>query len=119
MSEGRQPGGGAPADQPLVIIVPHRLGREEAKRRIDAGIARVRPEIAAFVNNLIYGWEADTLVFNGQAMWLAVGGRIEVLDDAARIEIDLPWLMRLLGGTISKQVRERAVVMLEKPPGHT
>jgi Putative polyhydroxyalkanoic acid system protein (PHA_gran_rgn) len=117
MSEGRQPGGGAAAGQPLVIIVPHRLGCAEAKRRIDAGIARVRPEIAAF--DLNYSWQADTLRFEGHAMWLAVGGRIEVLDDAARIEIDLPWLMRLLGDTICRRVRERAVVMLEKPPGKT
>jgi len=37
--------------------------------------------------------------------------------DAVRIEIDLPWLMNLLGDTISRQVRDRGIALLEKPPG--
>ena len=49
-------------------------------------------------------------------MWQTISGRIEVLDDAVRIEIDLPWMMRLLGDTIVKQVRGRGLAMLEKPP---
>jgi len=40
-----------------------------------------------------------------------------VLDDVVRIEIDLPWIMRLLRDTITKQVRGRGVLLLEKPPG--
>jgi len=34
-----------------------------------------------------------------------------------RVEIDLPWIMRLLGDTVAKQVRGRGVALLEKPPG--
>ncbi len=33
-------------------------------------------------------------------MWQTITGAIEVLDDAVRIEIDLPWMMRLLGETV-------------------
>jgi hypothetical protein len=117
MTAGWSTGTGGPAPQPLVIVVPHRLGRQEAKRRLDAGIARLRPELGAFVSALNYGWQADTLNFNAQPMWLTIGGRIVVQDDTVRIEIDLPWLMRLLGDTIQKQVSERATLMLEKPPG--
>ena len=40
-----------------------------------------------------------------------------VLDDVVRVEIDLPWIMRLLGDTVAKQVRGRGVALLEKPPG--
>lgn len=117
MTAGWQTGDGRPTPQPLVIVVPHRLGRQEAKRRLEAGVARLRPELGAFVSSLDYGWQADTLNFNAQAMWVTFTGRIEVSDDAARIEIDLPWLMRLLAETIRKQVSERATLMLEKPPG--
>ena len=117
MTSGGSTGTGGPAPQPLVIVVPHRLGRQEAKRRLDAGIARLRPELSAFVSGLDYGWQADTLNFNARAMWLAISGRIEVQDETVRIEIDLPWLMRLLADTIRKQVSERATLMLEKSPG--
>jgi hypothetical protein len=100
---------------PLVVSIPHRLGRQEAKRRVDAGINRLGPELGAIVGGLDYSWNADTLNFRAAAMWQTITGRIEVLDDAVRVEIDLPWMMRLLGDTITKRVRGRALAMLEKP----
>jgi Putative polyhydroxyalkanoic acid system protein (PHA_gran_rgn) len=101
--------------QPLILSIPHRLGRQEAKRRVDAGVGRLGPELGAVVGGLDYSWNADTLNFRAAAMWQTITGRIEVLDDAVRVEIDLPWLMRLLGDTITKRVRGRALAMLEKP----
>ena len=38
-----------------------------------------------------------------------------MLDDAVDIEIDLPWMLRVLAGTARKQARERTLLMLEKP----
>jgi len=101
--------------QPLVVSIPHKLGRQEAKRRVDAGVSRLGPELGAIVGGLDYSWNADTLNFRAAAMWQTITGRIEVLDDTVRVEIDLPWMMRLLGDTITKRVRGRALAMLEKP----
>ena len=98
--------------QPLIVSIPHKLGRQEAKRRLDSGVSRIGPELAGLVSTLDHSWEEDTLNFRAVAMWQTISGRIEVLDDAVRIEIDLPWMMRLL-----KRVRGRGVAMLEKPPG--
>jgi Putative polyhydroxyalkanoic acid system protein (PHA_gran_rgn) len=103
--------------QPLIVSIPHRLGRQEAKRRVDSGIGRLRPELGVFVSALDYSWDEDTLNFNAAAMWQTITGRIEVLDDALLIEIDLPWMMQLLADTIAKQVRGRGIALLEKPPG--
>jgi hypothetical protein len=69
------------------------------------------------VSTFDYSWDQDRLNFRAVAMWQAITGAIEVLDDVVRIEIDLPWMMRLLGETIMKQVRGRGLAMLEKPPG--
>ena len=103
--------------QPLIVSIPHRLGRQEAKRRLEHGIYRIGPELKGLLSALDHSWEADTLNFSAVAMWQTITGRIEVLNDAVRIEIDLPWVMRLLGDTIGKQVRERGMRMLEKPAG--
>jgi Putative polyhydroxyalkanoic acid system protein (PHA_gran_rgn) len=103
--------------QPLLVSIPHRLGRLEARRRLDSGIGRLRLELNALLSGLDYRWEGDTLNFTGSAMWQRITGRIEVLDDVVRVEIDLPWIMRLLGDTVAKQVRGRGVALLEKPPG--
>ncbi len=94
--------------QPLIVSIPHRLGREEAKRRLDSGISRIRPELAGLVSGFDYSWDQDRLNFRAVAMWQAITGAIEVLDDVVRIE---------LGETIMKQVRGRGIAMLEKPPG--
>jgi class 3 adenylate cyclase len=51
------------------------------------------------------------------AMWQRITGRIKVLDDVVRVEIDLPWIMQLLRDTVAKQVQGRGVALLEKPPG--
>jgi Putative polyhydroxyalkanoic acid system protein (PHA_gran_rgn) len=103
--------------EPLIVSIPHKLGRQEAKRRLDSGLSRIRPELAGLVSTLDYSWDEDRLNFRAVAVWQTVTGAIEVLDDAVRIEIDLPWMMRLLGDTILKQVRGRGLAMLEKPPG--
>ena len=105
--------------QPLIVSIPHRLGRQEAKRRVDSGVGRLRPELGAMVSGLDYSWEGDTLNFNASAMWQTITGRLEILDDAVRIEIDLPWIMSLLSDTITKQVRGRGIALLEKPPEKT
>jgi Putative polyhydroxyalkanoic acid system protein (PHA_gran_rgn) len=102
--------------QPVIVSIPHRLGRLEAKRRLDSGISRIGPELAGIVSTLDHSWVGDTLNFRAVAMWQTITGRIEALEDAVRIEIDLPWMMRLLGETIAKRVRGRGVALLEKPP---
>jgi putative polyhydroxyalkanoate system protein len=103
--------------QPLLVSIPHRLGRQEARRRLDSGIGRLQPELNALLSGLGYHWEGDTLNFAASAMWQRITGRIEVLDDIVRVEIDLPWIMQLLRDTIAKRVRGRGVALLERPPG--
>jgi hypothetical protein len=102
--------------QPLLISIPHRLGRAEAKRRLDRGIDRLRPELARYVSALDLDWEGDRLNFRARALAQTIAGRLDVLDDSVRLEIDLPWLLRLLAHTITPQIRGRGRELLEKPP---
>jgi hypothetical protein len=105
--------------QPLIVSVPHRLGRQEARRRLDRGIGRLRPELGILLSGLNYHWQGDTLNFIASAMWQQVTGRIEVLDDAVRVEIDLPWVMQFLRDIIAKGVYGRGIALLERPPDET
>jgi putative polyhydroxyalkanoate system protein len=103
--------------QPLIVSVPHRLGRQEARRRLDRGIGHLQSELGAIVSGLDHHWRGDTLNFTAPAMWQRITGRIEVLDDAVRVEIELPWVMQLLRDTIERRVRGRGIALLERPPG--
>ena len=102
--------------RPLIVSIPHKFGRQESRRRLNAGIARLRPELGVFLSRLDYHWEDDTLKFIASALWQQITGRIEVLDDAVRVEIDLPWAMQLLRDTIARRVHGRGVTLLHKPP---
>jgi hypothetical protein len=102
--------------EPLLISIPHRLGRHEAKRRLENGINRLRPELAQYVSALDFDWEADRLNFRARALAQTITGRLEVLEDSVRLEIDLPWLLHLLAHTITPQIRDRGRELLEKPP---
>jgi putative polyhydroxyalkanoate system protein len=107
----------SPISRPLIVLVPHRLGRQEARRRLDSGIDRLQRELSALLSGLDYHWQGDTLNFTASAMWQRLTGRIEVLDDAVRVEIELPWVLQFLRDAITKRVRGRGVALLEKPPG--
>jgi Putative polyhydroxyalkanoic acid system protein (PHA_gran_rgn) len=80
--------------QPLLVSIPHGLGRLEARRRLDSGIGRLRSELNTLLSGLDYHWEGDTLNFVESAMWQRITGRIEVLDAVVRVEIDLRGLCR-------------------------
>jgi hypothetical protein len=102
--------------RPLIVSIPQKLGRQEARRRLDTGIGKLKPELGVILSGLDYHWKSDTLHFTGTAMWQPITGRIEVLEDTVRVEIDLPWAMQLLADTITKRVRSRAIALLDKPP---
>jgi Putative polyhydroxyalkanoic acid system protein (PHA_gran_rgn) len=101
---------------PLIITISHRLGRDEAKRRLDEGLEHIRGQLAAVVSSLDYGWTGHRLDFSVMAMRQRIIGHIDVEDDLVRVEIYLPLLVRMLTDQISGRVRSEAAALLDKPP---
>jgi hypothetical protein len=64
--------------QPLMVSIPHRLGRLEVRHRVDSGVGGLQSELSALLSGLDYHWEGDTLIFAG-----LVPGSTE--------HISLPW----------------------------
>jgi Putative polyhydroxyalkanoic acid system protein (PHA_gran_rgn) len=102
--------------EPLVVTISHRLGRAEAKRRLDAGLDHIRREAAPFVQGMELAWHADRLDFDVTALRQRVTGGIEVEDDLVRVEIRLPWLLRLAATALVGRIRREGNFLLEKPP---
>jgi hypothetical protein len=105
------------ATEPITVTISHRLGREDAKRRIDQGLAAIRGEIAPYVKSLDYAWEDYRLDFRVLAMMQTITGRIEVYDDFVKIELGLPRLLHLLARTIKGRIENYAATLLEGPKG--
>ena len=75
--------------EPIIVTISHRLGRDEAKRRIDSGLGTIRQELAQFVKSLDYSWENYRLDFRATAMFQTITGRIEVYEDFVKVELGL------------------------------
>jgi hypothetical protein len=103
------------ATEPITVTISHRLGRDEAKRRIDSGLATIRNDLAQFVKSIDFSWQDYRLDFRASAMLQTVTGRIEVYEEFVRIQLELPRLLHLLARTIAGRIEKTAAALLEKP----
>ena len=100
--------------KPVVVFVPHRLGREEAARRIKAGFARAGSQFGGILNVSEQAWSGDRLTFQASALGQQATGSIDVMDAEVRIEVTLPWLLARIAEKLAPAIRRESVLMLEK-----
>jgi hypothetical protein len=100
--------------QPFIVSIPHKLGKEEATRRLKAGLGSVRSEYGKILQITEEIWSGDRLAFHLIALKQQVSGAIEVAEDHVKLEVMLPWLLAGLAHGIQATIRSRATRMLEK-----
>ena len=100
--------------QPLVVSIPHRLGRQEATRRIKAGLGNARTNYAQWLAIEEETWSGDSLQFRVRAVGQTAGGKIEIFDDHVELEVTLPWLLAKFAEKLAPAIRKEGVLMLEK-----
>ena len=100
--------------QPVTLTIPHQLGRAEARKRIDEGMAQFLQQVGGAAQNFHQAWTADRLDFSAQVMGQAISGAIHVLDDAARVEVVLPGLLGLMSGKIKGKLQQQGQILLGK-----
>ena len=103
--------------QPVIVSIPHHLGREEAVRRIKSGLAAARSNYSALLNIREETWDGDSLVFNMSALGQSAAGRIDIAEDHVRLEVTLPWLLGKFAEKLTPAIRKEATLMLEKTRG--
>ena len=100
--------------RPISIDIPHKLGAAEAKKRIDAGFGQLQQQISGGLAQVEKRWEDDRLVFSAKVIGQAISGRLQVLDDAIKMEIDLPPMLAMIADTIKGRLRKQGTLLLEK-----
>ena len=96
------------------VIVGHRLGKVEAVRRLKEGFARTDDHLGAMIALEQQAWEGDMLRFRMRAFGQTAAAVIEVLEDALRIEVTLPWLLAKAAKRLLPILRREATLLLEK-----
>lgn len=100
--------------KPLVVSIPHNLGREEAIRRMKSGLAGARTQYGHLLTVNEETWDDSQLTFRVTAVAQAVSGTIDVADDHVRLEVMLPWLLAKLADRAQALIGDKGRLMLEK-----
>ena len=99
---------------PIIVNIPHQLGRVEARRRIEAGFAKLIHQLPGSGGACSQRWEGDRLVFGVTAMGQTIAGVINVLDAAVTIEIDLPGILGMVASGIKDRLQKVGQLLLTK-----
>lgn len=97
---------------PLVISIPHSLGREEAMRRLRSGLEGL-PQ-AGLVKIEQQTWVDHRMTFAVRALGQIIPGTLDVEDKSVRLEVQLPGLLQKLWEPLKSVLLGRAKLLLEK-----
>jgi putative polyhydroxyalkanoic acid system protein len=100
--------------KPLVVSIPHHLGKDEALRRIRTGLGQVRTSFVHLLAVEEEAWTGDHLQFRVRSLGQEAAGTIDVAEDHVRLEVVLPWLLGLLADRLTPMIRREGILMLEK-----
>lgn len=100
--------------QSVVVVVPHRLGKEEAVRRLQGGLGRLRESLGGAVRPLQETWSGHHLDFRWSLLGQTASGSLEVEDAHVRVEIELPWLLARLAEKAKSALHKQGRLLLEK-----
>ncbi len=101
-----------PVTDPVIVDIPHKLGKEGARARLASGIGRIGGMIPGG-GAVQERWEGDSLHFTVTAMGQRVASRIDLHDTHVHAEVDLPPLLALFAGRIRETLLKEAPRLLE------
>jgi hypothetical protein len=99
--------------KPLVVSIPHRLGREEAARRLKTGLTRAAQSLPVLKVDE-ERWEDDRMIFRVRALGQAATGHLDVAEDHVRLEVMLPWLLQRFAEVAQAAIQHRGNLLLTK-----
>jgi hypothetical protein len=99
------------------VAVPHRLTRDEARRRLRDGSAKLQAQLAGSstpVAQVSEAWDEYHNEFRFTAMGQSITGRMDVEADCVRLAVDLPWMLALIADSLRGRVEQETRKLLEK-----
>ena len=101
--------------EPVVVTIPHKLGKEEAIRRLKNGFGNVRSTFGEKFVVLTDDWKGDHLDFRASLLGQTTTGTVDVGESSVRLEVQLPWILAMLANKAKSIVQKQGQLMLEKP----
>ena len=99
--------------EPLVVTIGHKLGKEEALRRLKPALAKASSSFPVLVIEEEI-WSGERMSFRVRALGQVAAGTVDVGDDQVRVEVTLPWMLHKFAQVLQKTIAGRGRVLLEK-----
>ena len=99
--------------QPIQVDLPHKLGREEARRRIANNIHKLKDHIPGGAAQVDSSWQGDELDLAVNALGQAVQAKIGVEESIVRVRVVLPGMLAMFAGPIEAMLQKKGNVLLE------
>ena len=100
--------------EPVSVSIPHRLGKEEALRRIKGGFGTLRSHLAAVISIDQEEWSGNVVRFRMRGLGQNAHGAIAVLDHSVQIDVNLPWMLAKIAERFLPAVQRETTLLLEK-----
>ena len=98
--------------QPIDVDLPHKLGKDEARRRIANNVHKLTEHIPGGAQ-VQSGWSGDQLNLDIAAMGQSVKATIDVLEDKVHLKVLLPGMLGMFSGAIAGALQKKGSVLLE------
>jgi hypothetical protein len=96
---------------PVTVSIPHQLGRDEARRRIDHGFATLVRQLPGG-GSCSHRWTGDQLDFSATGMGQTIRGLIDVQETFVAIRIDLPGVLGVIAGRLQGLLQTAGQLLL-------
>lgn len=92
----------------LEVRVPHRLSREEVRRRIDWAIEKAKKDYAGQVGEINAAWQGEDQVQIGlTVMGMDIDGDLEIFVEEIVVTVQVPGMAGLFAGKIKAGIEEK------------
>jgi hypothetical protein len=91
--------------KPLSISVPHAHGKEEARRRIEAGVEKALDKLTEATKVQVErSWVGDRLSASAEAMGQKIHATADVGEEAVEVLVHLPTMLLMFAGKVKERV---------------
>lgn len=98
----------------MTIKMPHRLGQEEATKRLKNKHAEIKDQQTYTVTDLTETWTSPhSMEFAFKVLGFSLTGSVKSLADCVDISVDLPVAAMLIQGTIESEIKKELAQVLD------
>jgi Putative polyhydroxyalkanoic acid system protein (PHA_gran_rgn) len=100
--------------KPVIVSIPHQLGKEEALRRLQGGVGRLKTQFGDKLGSIEDTWTGDHANFRVSVLGQSVTGGLDVMENEVRVEVQLPWMLAMVAEKAKGLIQKQGTLMLEK-----